>query len=94
MNLKNIYISLGMDSTSFRRRRAADESDDKALGQESEAEKYADCEKFCFKCPHEECKKEIRFESFFTGKVGKNHVKLGSEFTTSDVSRMRRLLSR
>lgn len=58
-----------MDPASFRRRRTIDEAEDRTLGQESEAEKYIDCEKFVFKCPYEHCRKEIRLESLFVWKV-------------------------
>jgi len=63
----------GMDATAFKRRRTVDESEDKSLGQESEAERYADCEKFCFKCPHPTCRQDIRLESLFVGKVSHFH---------------------
>jgi hypothetical protein len=42
--------SLGLDSTSYKRRRVYEENEDKFLGHQTEAEKYADCQKLSFQC--------------------------------------------
>lgn len=65
-----IAESLGMDPTSFKRRRRVEDShDDNYLGEETEAEKYRDCERFSFKCPTKGCQKDIVLETPFFGSV-------------------------
>src|SRR5687768_3410213 len=59
-----------MDASSYKRRRQYDENDeDKSLGEETEAEKYRDCEKFAFECSNTECSTDIVFENFFKDTV-------------------------
>lgn len=70
LDAARIAECLGMDPTSFRRRRVVEVNpDDQFLQAESYKEKFRDCEKFTFKCPEKACKKEVVFESAFTGSV-------------------------
>ncbi|ODN03191.1 DNA polymerase alpha catalytic subunit [Orchesella cincta] len=68
LDASRIAECLGMDPSSYKRRRVVEEShDDKYLGEETDAEKYRECEKFSFKCANTECRKEIILESPFKG---------------------------
>jgi hypothetical protein len=61
-----------MDPGAFKKRRVAeDNEEDKSLGQQTEAEKYACCERFTFKCPNKACRTDIKIESPFAGAVSK-----------------------
>lgn len=73
LDAARIAECLGMDPTSYKRRRVVeDNNDDNYLGEETEKEKYRDCEKFSFICT--ECRKEIVVESLFTGSVKTNYL--------------------
>lgn len=67
LDAAHIAECLGMDPSSYRRRRVVEETtDDQALGEESETEKYRNCERFSFKCANTECRNLITIESPFT----------------------------
>ncbi|CAG7823867.1 unnamed protein product [Allacma fusca] len=64
-----IADSLGLDSSSYKRRRVVEENEDKFLGHQSEAEKYTDCEKLTFQCA--KCSTLITLTSPLFRKKGK-----------------------
>jgi len=68
-----IAEALGLDPTSFRKRRVVDENqneEDFGIGELTEAERYRDCERFKFNCVNEHCKREIVLESPLTEENG------------------------
>ncbi len=70
MDAARIAEALGMDPSSFKRRRVVEHNhEDMSLGEVSEAEKYRECAKFKFLCANSECRKEIIIDSPFTTEV-------------------------
>ncbi|CAL8118832.1 unnamed protein product [Orchesella dallaii] len=68
LDAARIAECLGMDPSSYKRRRLVEEShDDKYLGEETETEKYRECERFIFRCANKDCLQEILFDSPFSG---------------------------
>ncbi len=64
------FLKLGMDPTAFKRRRVVEEHDeDRTLGQQTEAEKYASCRRFTMNCINPACRDEIKWDSPFVGQV-------------------------
>jgi len=63
-----IAEALGLDPSSYKKRYAVNQeeaSDDKLLGQESEAIKYKNCERFEFTCSTPGCEHKFRLENIF-----------------------------
>ena len=69
-----ILFRAGLDPSGYRHAMRQNQDDDEeamlGAGQVSDEEKYRNCDRLKYICPNQNCRKEIIFDSAFTGTVG------------------------